>query len=101
MEAADQVAAEGAEGRLLAELAQLEGAVGAQPVIAAVDGDVRRQIEADAAVVVLVVLAVFEAGNRRLLPEAGRAGFRLSQTPSPTPAVPMRKHLFKRSSKSY
>lgn len=86
MEAANQVAAEGAERRLLADLAQLEGTVGAQPVVASVDGDVRWHVEANAAVVVLVVLPVLESRYRRLLPEAGRARLRLCQTAPPTPA---------------
>ncbi len=56
VEALDEVAAEGAQRRLLVDLAEADRAVDAQAVLAAVDRDVQLGFQADAAVLVVAQL---------------------------------------------
>ena len=86
VEALDEVAAEGAERRLLVDLAQADGAVDAQPVAAPVEGHIQLSFQADAAVVVLPGQFRLEAGDRRrprVVPPRPLARL-------PTPAAPAR-----------
>ena len=84
VEALDEVAAEGAQRRLLVDFAQADGAVDAEPVAAAVDGHVQLSFQADAAVVFLPGQFRLKAGDRgraRVVPHR-------SLTCLATPAAP-------------
>ncbi len=72
VEAIDEVAAEGAERRLLVDLAEADGAVDAQLVAAAVDGHVQLSLQADAAVIIVprqLRLKAGDGGRSHVLPQ--------------------------------
>lgn len=67
VEPLNEVAAERAERWLLVDLAQADGAVDAEAVVAAVHGHVQLSFQADAAVVVVVRLKACDAGRARVV----------------------------------